>query len=221
MDVLIIESDDRRAIDIGDYLSSRGDDPDFASDGALAIRLCDAHRYDAVILDPDPPRVDGDGLCTRLRAGLGSGPPIIVLSGNGRAPRAPIENIENCVLASNELPDLYARLESAVHYKRRRLKSVGSAALQLDPDLGVAHCAGETVPLAPTSYRILELLVQAHPDIVLRETIENAVWPECRPASEAALRGHVHRLRQLLAEVGGESLIRTVRGVGYRLSDAV
>ena len=68
---------------------------------------------------------------------------------------------------------------------------------------------------------ILELLVQAHPDIVLRETIENAVWPEARPVSEAALRGHVHRLRQLLAEVGGESLIRTVRGVGYRLNDAI
>ena len=221
MDVLIIESDDRRAIDIGDYLSRQGDDPDFASDGALAIRLCDAHRYDAVILDPDPPRVDGDGLCTRLRAGLGAGPPIIVLAGNERVPREPIADVENCVLASNELPDLYARLESAVHYKRRRLKSAGSAALQLDPDRSAAHCAGETVPLAPTSYRILELLVQAHPDIVLRETIENAVWPEARPVSEAALRGHVHRLRQLLAEVGGESLIRTVRGVGYRLSDAI
>lgn len=221
MDVLIIESDDRRAIDIGDYLSRQGDDPDFASDGALAIRLCDAHRYDAVILDPDPPRVDSDGLCTRLRAGLGAGPPIIVLAGNERVPREPIADVENCVLASNELPDLYARLESAVHYKRRRLKSAGSAALQLDPDRSAAHCAGETVPLAPTSYRILELLVQAHPDIVLRETIENAVWPEARPVSEAALRGHVHRLRQLLAEVGGESLIRTVRGVGYRLNDAI
>ena len=58
MDILIIEADDQRAIDIGDYLMKQGHEPDFASDARLAVRLCEMHRYDAIILDPDPPRLD-------------------------------------------------------------------------------------------------------------------------------------------------------------------
>ena len=219
MDVLIIEADDQRAIDIGDYLSQHGHEPDFASDGRLAVRLCEMHRYDAVILDPAPPRVDDTTLCARLRADLGTQPPILVLCHGPDVPVVEHELAINCVLAPAAIPDLYQRLESAVYHKRRKAQAICSASLQLDPDSICAHCAGEVVPLAPTSYRILELLVRLHPRVVTRDEIESAVWPETPPASEAALRGHIHRLRHLLAEVGGESLIRTVHGVGYQLAD--
>lgn len=221
MDVLIIEADDRRAIDIGDYLMQHGDEPDFASDARLAIRLCEMHRYDAIILDPAPPEIDAGALCTRLRADLGTQAPILVLQADGdEADSAPQPRHANCISAPRALPELYARLEAVMHRKRRRVQEIGSAGLKLDPERIAAHCAGETVPLAPTSYRILEMLLRGHPRVVTRGEIENAVWPDAPPASEAALRGHIHRLRQLLADVGGESLIRTVHGIGYQLDDS-
>ncbi|MES1930188.1 two-component system regulatory protein [Salinisphaera dokdonensis CL-ES53] len=219
MDVLIIEADDQRAIDIGDYLTQHGHEPDFASDSRLAVRLCEMYRYDAIILDPDPPRLDDSTLCARLRADMCTQAPILVVCDDASDNPDAESNHLNCLSAPAALPALYERLEAAVYRKRRNAHEICSASLYLDPDLIAAHCAGETVPLAPTSYRILELLVRWHPQVVTRREIENTVWPDAPPASEAALRGHIHRLRHLLAEVGGESLIRTVHGVGYQLAD--
>lgn len=219
MDILIIEADDQRAIEIGDYLMKRGHEPDFASDSKLACRLCEMHRYDAIILDPDPPRLDDATLCAQLRRDLKTQAPILVLQDGFDGQSLDSHADSNCLRAPRSLPALYERLESVVYRKRRRARAAGSASLHLDPDHTAARCAGETVPLAPTSYRILELLVRGHPRVVTRDEIENAVWPDAPPASEAALRGHIHRLRHLLAEVGGDALIRTVHGVGYQLDD--
>lgn len=219
MDVLIIEADDQRAIDIGDYLMHQGHEPDFASDGRLALRLCEMHRYDAIILDPNPPDLDGATLCARLRMDLRSQAPILVLRDDAASGGDQRDGDSNCMPAPQALPALYERLESAVHRKRHKAREAGCACLYLDPERTAARCAGETVPLAPTSYRILELLIREHPRVVTRDEIENAVWPNAPPASEAALRGHIHRLRHLLAEVGGDALIHTVHGVGYQLDD--
>lgn len=220
MDVLIIEASDRRAIAIGDYLLRRGHAPDFASDGRLAARLCEMHRYDAIILDPAPPHIDATTLCAQLRLDLHTQAPILILQDDDHAQTGDIaQRHVNCTTAPAGLPALHEQLESAVYRKRRRVRQIGSAGLQLDPERTAAHCAGETVPLAPTSYRILEMLLRGHPRVVTRDEIENAVWPDSPPASEAALRGHIHRLRHLLADAGGESLIRTVHGIGYQLDD--
>jgi len=219
MDILIIEADDQRAIDIGDYLMKQGHEPDFASDARLAVRLCEMHRYDAIILDPDPPRLDDATLCARLRRDLRTQAPILVLHEEFDEQAPPQYADSNCLRVPTSLPALYEQLESVIYRKRRRARELGSASLHLDPDHTAARCAGETVPLAPTSYRILELLVRGHPRVVTRDEIENAVWPNAPPASQAALRGHIHRLRHLLAEVGGDALIRTVHGVGYQLDD--
>jgi len=68
---------------------------------------------------------------------------------------------------------------------------------------------------------LLHALLKAAPRIVSRDTLEQAVWGDDRPDSDA-LRTHIHALRQAIDKPFDHPMLLTVPGVGYRLvlSDA-
>jgi DNA-binding response OmpR family regulator len=57
------------------------------------------------------------------------------------------------------------------------------------------------------------------PRIVRREDLEQAIWGDDRPESDA-LRTHIHALRQAIDKPFAFAMIRTVSGVGYRLDES-
>jgi hypothetical protein len=77
-------------------------------------------------------------------------------------------------------------------------------------------------PLSPAQYRLLELLVDADGNVVSRDEVVNAVWPDDVEAgiSEQAIDAMVRRLRDRLTEVApDQQYIVTVRGHGFRLDN--
>ena len=67
------------------------------------------------------------------------------------------------------------------------------------------------LPLTPKAFRLLELLIDARPNPVSRETLYDALWPDV--VVEA---GNLHTLiSELRSTLGDRSLIRTVHRVGY------
>ena len=61
-------------------------------------------------------------------------------------------------------------------------------------------------------------MIRASPGVVTRAQIEQTIWNNEPPESDAALRGHIHRLRQLVEGPLNRRLIKTVHGVGYQLT---
>jgi DNA-binding response OmpR family regulator len=51
----------------------------------------------------------------------------------------------------------------------------------------------------------------------MRGALEQAVWGEDRPESDA-LRTHIHALRQAVDKPFASPLIHTIAGVGYKLA---
>ena len=88
--------------------------------------------------------------------------------------------------------------------------------LSYDPDTQEAARAGVPVQLTRTGYTLLRCLLASAPRIVTRETLEQAVWGEDRPDSDA-LRTHIHALRQAIDKPFGTPMLQTVAGVGYKL----
>ncbi|MES1925270.1 response regulator transcription factor [Salinisphaera sp. T31B1] len=223
MHVLIIEDNDDLAATIGEYLEQRGDEPDFASDGALGLRLCEANRYDAILLDVGLPRVDGIALCQRLRQQMHSMTPVLILTARDTLADR-IEGLEagadDYLVKPFSLRELYLRLQSIVRRGTKTTRELNVCQLRMDCEQRLVHCGGQRLELAPISFRILELLMRAHPAVVTRDQIEHAIWNDQPPESDAALRGHIHRLRHLLGEADQRHSIRTIHGVGYQLVDA-
>lgn len=77
-------------------------------------------------------------------------------------------------------------------------------------------------PLSPAQYRLLTALLDARGQVVSREAIVRAVWPneDVRGVSEQAVDALVRRLRERLAELDPQhEYIITVRGHGFRLEN--
>ena len=78
-------------------------------------------------------------------------------------------------------------------------------------------------PLSPAQYRLLELLADADGQVVSRDDVVQAVWPDDveEGISEQAIDALVRRLRDRLTEVAPDNqYIVTVRGHGFRLDNA-
>jgi two-component system phosphate regulon response regulator PhoB len=77
---------------------------------------------------------------------------------------------------------------------------------------------GRPVELAPTEYRLLHFLM-AHADRAFnRSQLLDRVWGDQVYVEERTVDVHVRRLRRALEPTGHDSLLQTVRGVGYRFS---
>ena len=90
--------------------------------------------------------------------------------------------------------------------------------LQLDPQAQRISVEGETVPLGPTEYRMLEFFM-THPERVFsREQLLDRLWGGNVYVEERTIDVHVRRLRKSLEKYGLDRLVQTVRGSGYRFS---
>lgn len=80
---------------------------------------------------------------------------------------------------------------------------------------------GRDVALGPKEYRLIEFLLGAPGRIFTRAEIRDALWGTGAAVDERTVDVHILRLRKALSQPGQPDPIRTVRGVGYGLDDAL
>jgi len=90
---------------------------------------------------------------------------------------------------------------------------------RLDPKREILLRAGESVPLTSKTFQILLVLVRHSPELVTKEELMRAVWPETF-VGEGNLSRNIFMLRKALGESPQEHrYILTVPGQGYRLAE--
>jgi len=94
------------------------------------------------------------------------------------------------------------------------------AGLRLDPAARRASAGDRDLQLWSTEFRLLQFFM-THPGRIFgRARLLDEVWGDHVFVEERTVDVHIRRLRQALAPSGHETLIETVRGVGYRLRTA-
>jgi two-component system phosphate regulon response regulator PhoB len=128
--------------------------------------------------------------------------------------------------------ELLARIRAVLRRKAPEAldSPVEMAGLQLDPATrrvrrSVRVEGGselrEVKKIGPTEFRLLHFLM-THPERVhSRAQLLDRVWGDHVFIEERTVDVHVKRLREALVPVDAASLIETVRGVGYRLTQPV
>jgi eukaryotic-like serine/threonine-protein kinase len=92
---------------------------------------------------------------------------------------------------------------------------------RVDADKEILLRAGEPIPLQPKTFQILLVLIRHSQEIVTKEDLMKAVWPDTF-VEEANLSRNIFMLRKALAENPPEQrYIITVPGRGYRLAENV
>ena len=119
--------------------------------------------------------------------------------------------------------ELMARIRAVLRRKApEALDSVVElGALRLDPATRRVGGGGGEVKIGPTEFRLLHFLM-THPERVhSRSQLLDRVWGDHVFIEERTVDVHVKRLREALLPVGCSTMIETVRGVGYRLTQQV
>ena len=219
--VLIVEDNRDLAANIADYLEAKGYLVDVAMDGVTGLHLAVTQPHDVIILDLMLPGIDGLTVCRRLRQDAQSAVPVLMLTARATLDDKAAgfgEGADDYLVKPFELRELDLRLRALTRRARtrenQRLLSV--ADLVFDLDTLTVQRAGQPVTLPVVALKILELLMKRAPSVIRRRDIEQAVWGDSPPDSDA-LRVHIHTLRSAIDPPGLPPLLHTLRGVGYQL----
>lgn len=219
MRTLLVEDDAALASSLAEGLKQHGFTVETLAAAEPAELALAGTAYDLAILDIGLPRMDGLELLRRVRQ-RGLKVPMLMLTAR--------DAVEDRVLGLNlgaddylvkpfSLVELAARCQAIV----RRSRSAASAVVQMGPlriDAGrqTAELDGQALELTAREWSLLEHLMLAAPHVVPKRKLVESLGRWDREITSNAVEIYISRLRSKLS--GAALMIRTVRGIGYRLA---
>jgi len=197
---------------------------DVSHDGQSGWEMADAYNYDLVVLDLMLPGLNGTEVLQKIRRKNQEVPILILTARDGMADK--IKNFEGGADDYLTKPFAFAELLLRVKALLRRGPVNRSSVLRV-ADLEVDRLsqqvkrAGKKVELTAKEYSLLEYLA-THPGRVFSRTmIIEHVWDQSFEGLTNIVDVYVRHLRAKVDDPYPTKLLRTVRGVGYSLSDEV
>ena len=220
MRVLLVEDDESLGEGIRTALRRAAYAVDWLRDGASALAAIRDGGIDLVVLDLGLPRIDGIEVIRSARR-AGATVPILVLSARER-PADRTLGLD--VGADDYLGKPFDTHELLARVRALLRRSAGNAAplltcgaLELDPATLAVRWHGRNVDLPRREFALLRVLMENPGRAISRESAQQRVFGWDEDVASNALDVHVHHLRRKLPA----ALIRTVRGIGYALDEAV
>lgn len=221
MRILLVEDDQCISKPIEKVLCSQHYVVDVATDGQVAWELVKTFHYDLILLDVILPKLDGIGLCQRLRANDYQ-TPILLLTGQNSSTAKVMgldAGADDYVVKPFEFPELLARIRVLLRRNSSPILPVlECGSLRLDPGTCEVNYNGQMLHLTPKEYRLLELFLRNNNRVFNRGAILEHLWSCEEAPSEDTVTAHIKGLRQKLKSAGAPTdFIETVYGLGYRL----
>ncbi len=218
--VLVVEDDLSIAQVLKDALTEAKYMVDLVHNGADARAYLNSVNYDLIVMDWQLPDTTGIALTTEFRA-KGGATPVLFLTGRNSVPDR-ITGLDSggddYLTKPFDIRELLSRVRALlrrptpVTYKALKVRE-----LELDPVQHVVNLNGAEIKLYPKEFSLLELFMR-HPQRVFSgDELLNKVWPTDSDASIETVRTTILRLRQKIETDPDNPLVRTIRGVGYRL----
>jgi DNA-binding response OmpR family regulator len=221
--ILIVEDDHKVADFLARGLKAEGYFTTVVSDGALVLPMLASLKPDLVILDRMLPHIDGLALCQLIRAQK-IAVRILMLSALADTK----ERVQGLKSGADDyltkpfaFEELLARLENLLQRdctsQVSRTLTFGN--LVLDLELMQARRDGQLLVLTATELRLLELMMATPNKIQSRERILTNVWGINQDPQTNVVDVYIKRLRQKVDAHQQVKYIRTLRGIGYFLSE--
>ena len=207
MRVLIVEDEVRLAETLRDLLELEHYAADISHDGESGLDNALSDIYDLVILDVMLPKKDGFSVLRKLRQ-AGKTVPVLMLS------------------ARSELSDRVEGLDCGADYyltkpfePKELLACVRMLTRRrLEPDTFELACGERSVRLSRKEFDLMELLMRSRDMVLTKEQLILKVWGYESDAEDNNVEVYISFLRKKLDHLRSAVKIRTIRMVGYCLS---
>jgi DNA-binding response OmpR family regulator len=222
--ILVVEDDPKTLDTLALYLRHGGYRVTGARDGKEGLRLATEGAFDLVILDRMLPGMDGLEICRRIRL-TSDVATLMVTAMVAEAERLQGFNagVDDYITKPFSPREVLARVQAVLRraqtqrQRARGLLRLGE--LVVDIEANLARLGPDELKLSPTEFRLLHVLVGAPTRVFSRDELAERVLRGRGDADLRTVDAHVKNLRRKLdAGRPGDSLIATVFGRGYRLS---
>lgn len=202
------------------FLRAEGMDEIYgASDGLEALRILEGNNIDLAIIDVMMPNMDGWELCRRMRQNYDF--PILMLTAKGETSQI-VKGFElgsdDYLVKPFEPVVLIARVKALLkRYQISAAQSVTVGRLRMNrKTYEVSSEYGEiTLPLK--EFELLFKLGSYPGQTLTRDRLIEEIWGYDFEGNERTLDVHINRLRERFNQDNYGFVIRTIRGLGYRL----
>jgi DNA-binding response OmpR family regulator len=222
MHILVVEDEKRLAALLRRVLMEERHVVDLAHDGADGLGMVLGGSYDLVILDLMLPEMDGMTVCREMRKAKIEAP-VLMLTARG-AIEDRVEGLktgaDDYLVKPFAMEELLARVDALLRRRNRQLDASSQlrvADLSLDLLRHEANRDGRPIELTAKEFALLEYLMRHPGQVLTRTQILDHVWGYDPDTLSNVVDIYIHYLRDKIDRGSAQPLIKTVRGVGYRI----
>ena len=214
--ILLVEDDEHICNTVKTFLCESGYVVDVCMDGNEAYKCFYDNTYHLVILDIMLPNMNGHELLREFRK-LNNTPVLMMtaLADDDNQIRAFDGEADDYVTKPFKIRLLMKRVDALLRRSGALSKEIQFGKLTLCRDDFAAAYNDEKIILTVKEFEILMLLAQSKGRTLSHEVILSRVWGYDFDGDVSTVHTHIKNLRAKLPE----NIIKTIRGVGYRLEE--
>lgn len=222
MKVLIVE-DERTLSDTIKQCICKKFDTEQAYDGYEAYMMAKKNIYDAIILDLMLPEMSGYDVLLKLRENKVLTPVLILTAKDTLNDKLKGFNYgaDDYLVKPFEREELLARLEAIIRRTNGAYKQdeIEFKDLKLNIKSRRAFIKDKEITLQGKQFDILEYLINSKGTIITKEQIFDKIWGFDSFTTTNVVEVYASGLRKTLKQYGYDKYIKTIRGVGYMITD--
>ena len=221
MKVLLAEDDIRLGRLIKHMLETEHHQVQWMVRGDEALMAATDGAFDILVLDWMMPGLSGLEACRQLRE-QGYQKPVLMLTAKDAVDdkvRGLDGGADDYLIKPFEFSELFARLRALGRRGEAPLQEeiVTVGDWQLNRTLRTVSRGNSEAQLSAREYQLLDVLIQNRGLVVPREVLLDRVWGLGSEVSDNNLDAYIRLLRKKIDDPETETLIQTVRGIGYRV----
>ena len=214
--ILVVDDDEDILSLLSAFFRKHGHSVTVVQDGTAMFAALENNTIDLVVLDVMLPGLDGFEILRRLRAH--SKVPVIMLTARGED----VDRIIGLEIGADDYlakpfnpRELVARIRAIL--RRAQAPSKGRLEVNgvtIDPGSRSVVVAGHEIEMTTLEFDILEVLMRSAGRVVSRDALMESMYNRKATPFDRSIDMHVSHLRRKLET--GQTLIKTVRGIGYQ-----
>lgn len=221
MKILIIEDDEKIVNFLKKGLEEESYSVDYSLNGDEGIYLASVNSYDLILLDIMLPIKDGIEVCKTLRAD-DINTPIIMLTAKDSIE----DKIKGLDIGANDylakpfsFSELLARIRVQLRATNQNQTTLKLADLELDLLTKTAKRAKDTINLTAKEFALLEYLIKNQNKVLSESVISSSLSNMDDMNMSNVVNVYIYRLRNKIDKPYEKKLIKTIRGLGFKISD--
>ncbi|HBS58852.1 MAG TPA: DNA-binding response regulator [Firmicutes bacterium] len=224
MRILVVEDDSALREALVSVLQDEGYAVDETAAGDEGLYLAEQAIHDLLILDIMLPGMSGLQILKELRAQSFETPILLLTAKDSIADRVTgLETgADDYLVKPFAIPELLARVKALLRRKgafQAMEEGIRYGHVSVNPRHKDGFVDEQALQLTLKEYELLEFMLVNSERILTREQIFDRIWGFESDTTIGIVDLYVHYLRKKLAPFGCDTLVQTVRGVGYMLKE--